>query len=216
MFDLEKAINEWRNQVSGVGVKSAKILDELETHLREDIEVQRRDGIEPEQAFVRSIVRLGHADALQLEFRKSETASTAMNKWRLALCVVLVAIIVWLSGFTFGKAGFSSGDWLVASSAVVACLLVGGFWRRAVRFLPIIHNRRKRYAIEVGFFASGFICSNLFCAFVLPYFERNLNGQILPAIWLWAVFPIAIFMALAAGIEQAVLEPRSANQPTIS
>lgn len=214
MFDVEKAITEWRNQVRKVGVKSARILDELETHLREDIDVQTREGSEPEQAFVRSIVRLGHADALQLEFKKTRALSTALNKSRLAIALVLVAMIVWLSGFTFGRAGFSSGDWFVASSAVISCLLVAGIWSRAARFLPVIQDKRKRYAIEIGIFASGFVASNLFCTFVLPYFERRLNGEILPAIWLWAVFPIAVFMALAAGIEEAVRARRAASGAT--
>jgi hypothetical protein len=216
MFDLEKAITEWRNQMSRAGLSSAKVLNELETHLREDIERHTRDGLVPQQAFIRSIMRLGHVDALRLEFEKARTVSTALDTARLATALVLVAAIVWLSGLTFGEAGFSFGEWFTASSAVVTCLLIAGFWSRAVRFLPVIHHKRKRYSIEIALFASGFICSNLFCALVLPYFERNLDGRILPAILLWAVFPIAVFIALAAGIEEAVRETISANRPATS
>jgi len=212
MFDLEKAISDWRHQMSRAGMTSPKILTELETHLREDIEVQMRDGLDAQQALVRSLVRLGHADALQLEFKKAGSVSTALDRSRSGFSLALIAAIVWLSGFTFEKIGFSSGEWFVASSAVIACLLIAGLWSRAVGFLPVIHNKRRRYAIEVGLFVSGFICSNLFCTFVLPFFERNLHDKILPAIWLWAVFPIALFMALAAGIEQAVIDRRSPNR----
>jgi hypothetical protein len=122
MFDLEKAISDWRQQWAAAGIKSSEILRELENHLREDIQIQMREGLDV----------------------------------------------------------------------------------------------RKRYAIEVALFLSGFICSSLFGGFVLPYFERNLNGKILPAIWLWVIFPIAIFMAAACGIEQAVRGGPSANRPATS
>jgi hypothetical protein len=211
MFDLEKAISDWRQQTAAEGVKSSEILRELENHLREDIEVQTRGGIDAQQAFVHSIVRLGPAGPLQMEFAKTRTATKALDRLRLVFCLFLVAAILWLSGFTFSMIGMSPCEWLVASCAVACCLFIAVFWTHAVHFLPVIHNRRRRYAIELVLFVSGFICSNLFCTFVLPYFERNLNGKILPAVWLWAVFPIAVFLAAACGIEQAVRGQPSAS-----
>jgi len=203
MFDLEKAIAGWRSQLSTTGVNSQKILDELETHLREDIELQIRGGLEPQQAFVRSILRLGQASALQLEFEKASARFAGADKARLIFSLILIAVIVWLSLFTFARMGFSPAEWVVASAAVVSCLLVAGLWKRAVHCLPVIHNKRRRYTLETILFISGFVCSNLLCALIFPCFERNLNDKILPAIWLWAVFPIAIFLALACGIEEA-------------
>src|SRR6266436_1594784 len=211
MFDLEKAICDWRQQTMAAGIKSSEILGELENHLREDIQLQMREGLDIQKAYENSVLRLGQASVIKAVFAKMGTKS--LNRIRVALCVLLVAALAWLSGFTFATMGMTVGEWLVASSAVVTCLFVAAFWARAVRFLPVIYNQRKRYAIEIGLFASGFICSNLFCAFVLPYFERNLSGKILPAIWLWAVFPIAIFMAAACGIEQSVRDRHPANQP---
>jgi hypothetical protein len=214
MFDLEKAINDWRQQTAAAGIKSSAILRELENHLREDIRLQMHEGLDVQKAFENSVFRLGQASVIKAEFVKMGTKS--LERVRVVLCVLLVAAIALLSGFTFAKLGMNVGEWLVASSAVITCLFVAAFWTHAVRFLPVISDRRKRYAIEIGLFISGFICSNLFSAFVLPYFERNLNGKILPAIWLWLVFPIAIFMAAACGIEQAVRARPSANPPAIS
>jgi hypothetical protein len=216
MFDLEKAICDWRQQWVAAGIKSSAILRELENHLREDIQMQVREGCGVQKAFENSVLRLGQASAIKGEFAKTGTARGALNGIRVGFWVLLVAAIVWLSGFTFATIGMSVGEWVVASSAVVTCLFVAAFWTHTVRFLPVIYNRRKRYAIEVSLFISGFICSNLFGAFVLPYFERNLNGKILPAIWLWLVFPIAMFMAAACGIEHAVRGQASANQPATS
>jgi hypothetical protein len=216
MFDLEKAICDWRQQWAAAGIKSSEILRELENHLREDIQIQMREGFDVQKAFENSVLRLGQASVIKAEFAKAVTPCGTLDRIRATICALLIAAIVWLSGFTFATMGMSVGEWLVASSAVVTCLVVAACWTHAVRFLPVIYNRRKRYAIEVALFISGFICSNLFGAFVLPYFERNLNGKILPAIWLWLVFPIAIFMAAACGIEQAVRGGPSANRPATS
>jgi hypothetical protein len=216
MFDLEKAISDWRQQTVAAGLKPSQILRELESHLREDIEVQTRGGLDTQQAFVHAIVRLGHATSLQKEFAKTAATTRTLDSVRLILCVLLVSLILWLCGFTFSMLGMNAGEWLVASSAVGFSLLIAGFWTRAVRFFPVIQNKRKRYLAEVVLFFSGFVCSNLFCTFVLPYFERNLNGKILPAIWLWAVFPIALFLAAACGIEQAVRNQSSASQRATS
>jgi hypothetical protein len=203
MFNLEHAISDWRRQMLAFGLKSPELLNELENHLREEIEQQMRAGLEAQQAFANAAGRLGQASALKAEFAKSKNTSKAVDRLRLTLCLLFVGGILWLSSFTFSMLRMSPGEWILASSAVAASLGVAAFWSYAVRFLPIISNKRKRYAIEVVLFVSGFICSNLFCGFVLPYFERNLNGKILPPIWLWAVFPISVFLALAAGIERA-------------
>ena len=216
MFDLEKAISDWRQQWATAGIKSSKILHELENHLREDVQIQTREGFDVQKAFENSVARLGQVTTIKAEFAKTGTVSPTSDRIRVIICVLLVAAIAWLSGITFAALGMSVDEWLVASSAVVTCLVVAGFWTHAVRFLPVIYNRRKRYAIEVALFVSGFICSNLFGAFVLPYFERNLNDKILPAIWLWLIFPIAIFMAAACGIERAVQGRPSSNRRAIS
>src|SRR5215470_16015959 len=136
MFDLEKAICDWRQKWAAAGIKSSKILRELENHLREDIQIQLRHGTDVQKAFENSVLRLGQASVIKAEFAKTRTAGETLNTIGVALCVLLVAAILCLSGFTFASLGMSIGDWLVASSAVVTCLLVASFWTHAVRFLP--------------------------------------------------------------------------------
>ena len=157
MFDLEKAICDWRQQWAAAGIKSSKILRELENHLREDIQIKMREGFDVQDAFENSVLRLGQPSVIKAEFAKTGNARGALDRIRIAFCMLLIAAIVWLGGFTFATMGMSVGEWLVASSAVVTCLVVAAFWTHAVRFLPFIYNRRKRYAIEVALFVSGFI-----------------------------------------------------------
>ena len=45
MFDLEKAIADWRRLMLALGIKSPVPLEELESHLREEIQRQMQLGL---------------------------------------------------------------------------------------------------------------------------------------------------------------------------
>jgi hypothetical protein len=70
MFNLDQAIAAWRQQMSAGGVKTRAILDELESHLRDDIEQQIRSGIAAQSAFENAVQRIGQPYALKTEFAK--------------------------------------------------------------------------------------------------------------------------------------------------
>lgn len=58
------------------GVKAPVPLDELESHLRDEIDRQTQAGIAPQQAFENAIQLLGPADALKVEFKKPRAPRT--------------------------------------------------------------------------------------------------------------------------------------------
>src|SRR5438045_7910206 len=70
MFNLDHAIAEWRRQMSSGGIKSRHVLDELESHLREDVEQQMRSGAKLQKAFENAVRQIGQAGALRTEFAK--------------------------------------------------------------------------------------------------------------------------------------------------
>jgi hypothetical protein len=75
MFNLDQSIAEWRRQMLAAGIKTPA-LDELESHLRDDVEMQMRSGSDPQQAFDAAIRRIGQTNALIAEFRK-----VGLRKW---------------------------------------------------------------------------------------------------------------------------------------
>ena len=86
MFDLERAIADWRRQMLAAGVKPPTTLDELESHLREDVERQTQSGVSVEQAFEIALQRIGQPGTLQSEFAKvGATKETRRRKLKLAL-----------------------------------------------------------------------------------------------------------------------------------
>ncbi len=74
MFNLEQAIAEWREHLAASGIKSSQVLDELESHLREDMEQQARPGSTAQQTFANAVQRLGQATVLECEFDKVGTS----------------------------------------------------------------------------------------------------------------------------------------------
>src|ERR1051325_3421119 len=71
MFNLEQAITEWRRQMLAAGIKTPGALNELETHLRDEVEHEIGSGLSAEQAFDSAVQQLGSANKLEGEFAKT-------------------------------------------------------------------------------------------------------------------------------------------------
>jgi hypothetical protein len=72
MFDIEKSIADWRKLMLAAGIQTPVPLEELEIHLREDIERQTKLGLDEQEAFKTAIQRIGQPKMLKSEFKKSE------------------------------------------------------------------------------------------------------------------------------------------------
>jgi hypothetical protein len=70
MFDLNTQIEEWRRSVGAHMGDRPDVLDELEGHLRDDVEQRIRAGAPPEQAWEQARAQLGDPHLLAAEFAK--------------------------------------------------------------------------------------------------------------------------------------------------
>ena len=70
MFDLEEKISEWRKQMLTAGIQSHVPLEELENHLREEIERQTKSGCNARRAFENAVLKTGQGSLLKEEFQK--------------------------------------------------------------------------------------------------------------------------------------------------
>src|SRR5471030_2385912 len=71
MPDLEQSIAEWRQQMLAAGIKSPVPLEELEIHLREEIEQQMKSGLDEAEAFEAAVLKIGQGGLLKKEFAKA-------------------------------------------------------------------------------------------------------------------------------------------------
>lgn len=74
MFDLNQAINSWRMSLSEKQTCAKSDIDEMETHLREEIDSLMASKLSEQEAFLVATHRLGDPDSLAAEFAKVNTS----------------------------------------------------------------------------------------------------------------------------------------------
>ena len=89
MFNLEGSISEWRGQMLSAGVKNPEIVDELESHLREDWARRVQSGESEEQAFRRR-PELSHAGPQEVTHETERKALPSVLVILLCPSVLLV------------------------------------------------------------------------------------------------------------------------------
>jgi hypothetical protein len=120
MFNLEQSIAEWRKQMLAAGVIFPAVLEELESHLREEIELQMISGLNEQEAFEISIQKIGEAKFINTEFKKIETDNGNHS-------LTWVAWILFVASFFLPAYINERGWWCAWVSA--DCLVSADFWR---------------------------------------------------------------------------------------
>jgi hypothetical protein len=100
MFNLEKAVASWRRQMMKAGIKNAQIMDELEAHLREEVEHQLAEGTDPEVAFDKATLKMGAPKPLQREFKKCRGVQSDRRRFYQALYILSALIFILINGWT--------------------------------------------------------------------------------------------------------------------
>jgi len=177
MFHLEQSIVEWRKQLLAAGIKTPVPLEELEIHLREEIERQMRSGLNEQQSFEISAARIGEAALIKNEFKKIET--TRINMMR------TIAMLMALFGTVFGGAMIlpALGQWRDRGVLYLGPLLVGSvlaFLASCAVIYGVRTHRgtRSRKLISVFMIAAGSF-------YVVPLAQAFFNAKIDWTGWLF-------------------------------
>lgn len=94
MFNLEQAISDWRREMVAGGIDSPDTLDELESHLSEEIGHQVRSGSEANDAFQEAVRRFGLGGALKAEFDKIENKERKFMKRSFLFIAAFIGVMV--------------------------------------------------------------------------------------------------------------------------
>jgi hypothetical protein len=101
MFNLEKEITTWRQQMLAAGI-TAELLDELESHLRDEMDVRVNSGKSVEEAFMLAVQSMGQPSALQVEFAKNLRAPGFLPRLKAAIARLLGFPVPISKSFTAG------------------------------------------------------------------------------------------------------------------
>lgn len=134
MFQLDDAMREWRTCMVQQGTTSQPDMDELESHLRDDIEQLVDKDLSVEEAYLVGIHRLGAPPELSAEFGKINGARVWTRRllWMLSgyLAIGLIlslyaAAVQWVSAGAMisGLVGSSSGHLVLRGAMLVMGLL---------------------------------------------------------------------------------------------
>src|SRR5438045_8324536 len=94
MPSLDQNIAQWRQRMSAGGIKSPAVLDELESHLREDVERRERLGVAKDHALEMAIQQIGQPGALKAEFARSETGELKYMKRAIIISAGIIGVLV--------------------------------------------------------------------------------------------------------------------------
>ena len=208
MFDLEQSIKEWRRQMLAAGVKAPVPLDELECHLREDVEQQAKVGLSEAEAFTGAVQKIGQAQAVKKEFEKVEETAKARRRKFVDVFVMGFATVfpLWLGGSVYFKiGGFSQSTASERNSALAAVALFALlFWggRLGYRLLPAIRSKRTGDVLFGSSVASVIIWWVVFLNLIVPRYDFTSDQFI--TVFLWGFLtPAGLAFGLCWGREAA-------------
>ena len=154
MFNLEQSIADWRQQMLAAGIQSPEPLEELESHLREEISGQIKSGLNQQKAFDSATQKIGQPGLLKTEFKQVSGFYNFPAKSKILRTNQILGLL-WLAfcSYTFVKCftlpiptlftdGKSSLGWFIYFSGTVggALLIFDSKWGRSlIRMIALFH-----------------------------------------------------------------------------
>jgi ClpA/ClpB-like protein len=122
MFSLEQAVKDWRHRMAARGIKAAEVLDELEGHLRDEIERQIRSGANEQEAYQAALACIGEPNALKAEFAKL-AANNRRPRFVRTCYVIFAACVLLINAWTLLEYEMSALERALGFAAVsLICL----------------------------------------------------------------------------------------------
>jgi hypothetical protein len=101
MFTVEQAVENWKNDLRQKQTVMESDIEELESHLRDEMERLAPLGLTEEEAFVIATRRIGDTTQMASEFAKVNTAAIWRNRFFWMIAGILVSKLIFdLSSFT--------------------------------------------------------------------------------------------------------------------
>jgi hypothetical protein len=110
MFDLNEKISMWRSNLARSETLAGSDIDELESHLHEEIEQLTALKLSDEEAFLVATHRLGTTDSLATEYEKINSSL----KFKRRLSLMIAGILAYLLATYFAFSASKVWVWLAA------------------------------------------------------------------------------------------------------
>ena len=136
-FDLNKSLKHWRNELRSQRSFTEENIEELQSHLMDQLDALKENGLSEEEAFLIACRRLGNAPELAGDFRKINMSMV----WKERICLMVTGLAGYLFinsflsifsywyYFFFSKLKLPQNQfaWGDLSVKIIGILLVSGF-----------------------------------------------------------------------------------------
>jgi hypothetical protein len=209
MFNLEQSIAEWRRQMLAAGIKTPAVLEELEGHLREEIEGQIQTGKTQQQAFQNSTGEIGPAQPLKIEFKKIDAGNwnrpLAWTAW--ILFVISFFLPAYPDALGWRCAGVSVISWsdVEPSNWISIHLPLLSLANLLMMASPFLLPRFSRNTLILKWLrSSSFLAMALVWSFLLVFFTHGVGKDLKVGCYFWA----ASFLLLSLSTFQRRLQKK--------
>ncbi|MBN2590493.1 MAG: hypothetical protein JXA96_11580 [Sedimentisphaerales bacterium] len=121
MFNLDEKIIKWRDSLRKSKSLETKDIDELEGHLRDEINELSGSKLSEQEVFLIATRRLGQTDILADEYAKVNTGARTINRISFGITVILMYMIATY----FAKYVAEICIWLVISNGITNYVTLG-------------------------------------------------------------------------------------------
>jgi hypothetical protein len=205
MFDLESAIAEWRRLMVAGGIKSLEVLDELETHLRDEIQRQIHSGADERHAYQTAVAGIGPASVLKAEFAKASSGHSRRRRTFLrTFYFISAAVVLLINTWTLLEFEMSRLERALGVSAVSLICLYLACLPHLLKSLPTTPYIRLAKANKV---ASNLLWLWPIWALLDAEHVVHLEIGIVPTMVLWCLYAAVALTAVAYSLNGRCLRP---------
>jgi hypothetical protein len=201
MFNLEQAIAAWRRQMLAAGVKNCSPLDELESHLRDAIEANRKLALPEQLAFESAVAQLGSPTQIRTEFSKNTRPNHKTETAIGAFGIAAYSCMVFYGLFFSEVIEPTTTERIFGLLALAATIAIAIGSRHAWRVLPVIATKRALVQAGVASALVGIAITAVLFLGVLPVIQVTLSQLTVTIVW--ALLPMLAGGAVLIGLEEA-------------
>lgn len=193
------------------GIKTPVPLEELESHLREDVERQMQLGVSAEPAFHRAVEDIGSGEKLEQEFAKVRELKRmrtrqVLRRWSAIAGTALVystLATVWFIGVRQGTLQITWSEVALAAGAIIPMIGFGWAGNSLAKYLPV-STQGVSLAAAFGVIILGAASLRLFWNTITP--ANLVHTQI---ILLWTLSPlVGVGNGLSAWVDNCTTKQR--------
>ena len=193
MFNLEQAIVNWRRQMARKGIKTPAVLDELEGHLRDEIERQVGLGADEQAAFDTAVACFGDSGTLAAEFRKLGNSRLRFLK---ACYFTFAAGMFGVNAWTLLAYDLSALERICGFVAVsLLCLYLAG----VLSWIGSIPVRARHWVAAAIKLLSWPLALWPACALLEALHLFHFGGGIVVQVVLWCMYAAGVMTVIAFG-----------------